>query len=1037
MFCVFMSVVFEGGASVLNKGGDQIKNRVLVVCVLLWGILFSGKAQVAPPIPEPSADAIARAIEAERKRRAAELNNPITQIAIQRAQQIQIALQDINLKSQEYRFLIENSIDRAQKASTPGQTATFYEEIIRIDYAFRIYVDGKLSGLLDDPANESRIQALALLDDVLIPAKDAYVKNRLMLAEAAQQRHEYDEAGQIIDMALIILPKSAQLQNFKRFNEQAEAKFRNASPGTDVAARLKELEQRRQQVVMLLRDGKFLWEARDYNQAEGKFNRVIKLDPRNDVAYNYLRLINRVRNDDAVMAREVNFRNMVQEVNDKWRPPAHQESLPVPNPEWMQRTRGSAGAPSGPGGMGANTGVIQKLQSIRIPEIAPLDGFTLNEVVSLLDDAAKVNDNSGVADGDKGINMMISTRLPKKQMAVNVGGVGNMGFVGSDFAFPSPQINLNNGLPIRNRVVSNGGSMGGNFGHKPSNNLKTAEGPVANGQLDPTKVQVRGLTAPLRNLTLQQLLDNVADACDYPMRNVVRNGVVVFEYKPADSEFVSRKFTIKPNTFWQQLASHNASRQNPVGDGFYGKVENGGQGDASGSASGGGPGPGGGGVVINNTQAAQQILTYLQSQGINAAQVFFNPSNGQLLVRAPLADLDLIEQAIEILNTSPEQLYIEAKFAEIEFNDGESLGFDWYLGNSSMLGDKIISGAGPQPTYIGSPSNNNPSGFFPYPGTLQGNQFVPSQYSILPSPNEGRLTSSFKGYGNPLWTFTGIMTDPQFRAVINAISQQEGAELLSAPRILAISGQQANISVQDQRNIVTGVVPTFTPGAGGGGFGGAGGAGGGTVAPVMSAQQMGPQLDVLPYVNSDGYTIEMSLAPQITEFLGYEESTFEAAVFAAGGNVVRSAVPMPRIRTRNLSVNCVVWDQTVLALGGLISENVQTTRDKVPFLGDAPFIGRLFRGKGRNSKKKNMVIYVKPTIIDPAGQPKNRPAQLPFSRTSSPEPMGLINPVDSGVMNNNGGGVPSGGGTPPAAGGGLNKSQGRVWNATSGGSFRR
>ena len=90
-----------------------------------------------------------------------------------------------------------------------------------------------------------------------------------------------------------------------------------------------------------------------------------------------MRLIDRVRNDDAKLAREVNFRNMVQEVNEKWRPPAHQESLPVPNPEWMQRTRGSSGAPSGPGGLGVNTGVIQKLQSIRIPEVAPLDGFSL------------------------------------------------------------------------------------------------------------------------------------------------------------------------------------------------------------------------------------------------------------------------------------------------------------------------------------------------------------------------------------------------------------------------------------------------------------------------------------------------------------------------------------------------------------------------------------------------------------------------------------------------------------------------------------
>ena len=966
--------------------------------VLLTGLFFVYFeslvwAQPAPPIvPEPSASVIARALEAERARRESELQSPLTQIAIRRAQQIQVALSEIKLESQIARTLIENNLEKAQKATTPELAAQFYEDIIRLDYAFRNYTTQKLDGLLDDPANKSRIDAFAQLDDILIPAREAYIKNRISLAEAAQQRREYDEAGQIIDMALIILPESEDLKGYKRYNEQAEARFRNTSPGNDVAARLLELKSRREQVAILLRDGKFLWEARDYDEAEQKFRRVTKLDPRNDVAYNYMRLIDRVRNDDAKLAREVNFRNMVQEVNEKWRPPAHQESLPVPNPEWMQRTRGSSGAPSGPGGLGVNTGVIQKLQSIRIPEVAPLDGFSLNEVITLLDEAARVHDQVAINETDKGVNLMISTRLPQKQVSVNVGGMGQMGHVGSDFG-PPPQINMESGLPIRNRFSPSESSQSSQFGAPaPASPTVPRSLPTRNGQLDPTKIVVRGLTAPLRNLTLSQLLDSVADACDYPMRNVVRNGVVVFEYKPSDSEFVQRKFTIKPNTFWQRLASQNskmAGIEPTVPSDFYGKQTNSGQGEISGSGSGGG---GGGGGVINNTQAAQQILTYLQGQGINAAQVFFNPSNGQLLVRAPLADLDLIEQAIEILNTSPEQLYIEAKFAEIEFNDGESLGFDWYLGNSTMMGNKVVHGAGPHPTFIGEPSKNNPSGFFPYPGTLNGDTFVPSQYSILPSPNEGRLTSSFKGYGNPLWTFTGIMTDPQFRMVINAISQQEGAELLSAPRILAISGNPATITVQDQRNIVTGVVPTFTPGAGGGGFGGAGGAGGGTVMPQTTQMMMGPTLEVLPYVNSDGYTIEMSLAPQITEFLGYEESTFEAAVFAAGGNVVRSQVPMPRIRTRQLSVECVVWDQTVLALGGLISENVQTTRDKVPFLGDAPFIGRLFRGKGRNSKKKNMVIYVKPTIIDPAGQPKNRPAQLPFARTLAPDSIPFVAP---------------------------------------------
>ena len=134
---------------------------------------------------------------------------------------------------------------------------------------------------------------------------------------------------------------------------------------------------------------------------------------------------------------------------------------------------------------------------------------------------------------------------------------------------------------------------------------------------------------------------------------------------------------------------------------------------------------------------------------------------------------------------------------------------------------------------------------------------------------------------------------------------------------LAISGQQQTISVQDQRNIVTGVVPTFTPGAGGGGFGGAGGAGGGTVAPMMQPMQMGPQLDVLPYVNSDGFTIEMSLAPQITEFLGYEESTFEAAGLPRRQRGALGRADAPYSYALAECELCGLGSNLVLALGGL------------------------------------------------------------------------------------------------------------------------
>ena len=89
---------------------------------------------------------------------------------------------------------------------------------------------------------------------------------------------------------------------------------------------------------------------------------------------------------------------------------------------------------------------------------------------------------------------------------------------------------------------------------------------------------------------------------------------------------------------------------------------------------------------------------------------------------------DLIEQAIEILNTSPEQLYIEAKFAEIEFNDGESLGFDWYLGKSTLW--VIRSSAVPdriRPSLESLQTTIRVAIF--HIRALQGNQFVPSQYS--------------------------------------------------------------------------------------------------------------------------------------------------------------------------------------------------------------------------------------------------------------------------------------------------------------------
>jgi hypothetical protein len=81
-----------------------------------------------------------------------------------------------------------------------------------------------------------------------------------------------------------------------------------------------------------------------------------------------------------------------------------------------------------------------------------------------------------------------------------------------------------------------------------------------------------------------------------------------------------------------------------------------------------------------------------------------------------------------------------------------------------------------------------------------------------------------------------------------------------------------------------------------------------------------------------------------------------------------------------------VWDGQTVVLGGLTADSVNSIKDKVPILGDLPYVGRLFRSESKNTQKKNLVIFVTPTIIDPAGNRMHSDDEMPFAQTSFPSP---------------------------------------------------
>jgi general secretion pathway protein D len=159
----------------------------------------------------------------------------------------------------------------------------------------------------------------------------------------------------------------------------------------------------------------------------------------------------------------------------------------------------------------------------------------------------------------------------------------------------------------------------------------------------------------------------------------------------------------------------------------------------------------------------------------------------------------------------------------------------------------------------------------------------------------------------------------------------------------------------------------------------------GVSAITFTTQQVetGPILDVVPYVLSDGCTVNLTLIPSLTDFNGYDSPpTIPSAT--AGLNVVQLPVVLPDFTVRQVITSVNVWDNQTVVIGGLITSQVVSTKDKVPILGDIPLMGRLFQSQSKSATKKNLMIFVTATIVDPAGNRVHTDDELPFAQNAIP-----------------------------------------------------
>ena len=178
-----------------------------------------------------------------------------------------------------------------------------------------------------------------------------------------------------------------------------------------------------------------------------------------------------------------------------------------------------------------------------------------------------------------------------------------------------------------------------------------------------------------------------------------------------------------------------------------------------------------------------------------------------------------------------------------------------------------------------------------------------------------------------------------FTATLRAIAQAGKSEILSRPSILARNNQQATISLGQQVPLVTGTVLSGIAS---------------TPVSTITYQPVGIILTVTPFITSDGM-VEMVVSPQVSQLADKSQWVPTSSV---GGTTLS-----PVINSRAADTVVVIPDGQTVIIGGLMEKNTQESESKIPFLGDIPGLGILFKHKIMSDVKTELLIFLTPHIV--------------------------------------------------------------------------
>ncbi|MES3040489.1 MAG: type II secretion system secretin GspD [Pseudomonadota bacterium] len=294
---------------------------------------------------------------------------------------------------------------------------------------------------------------------------------------------------------------------------------------------------------------------------------------------------------------------------------------------------------------------------------------------------------------------------------------------------------------------------------------------------------------------------------------------------------------------------------------------------------------------------------------VGSSSLIADESQNALIVRASPRQIRQIETILVDLDARRAQVLIQAAIVEVSGDNAAQLGVQWAYGSpTSGVGVINFNNGG---TSIANLAAAAATGNFASAGIGQG-----ALFGIGASSKDSNGDRSFIG------------------ALVQALSSVADANLLSTPSIMTLVNQEAKIVVGQNVPFITGSTGT---------------AGSGVTNPftTIQRQDVGITLKVTPSL-SEGGTVRLDVEQEVSSVVPSVEGIRSSDIIT---------------NKRSIKTSILADDGQTIVLGGLVQDDVKKSISKVPFLGDLPGVGVLFRATSESRVKRNLLVFLQPTIL--------------------------------------------------------------------------